>query len=264
VREPDGVQAGAGMWDSHIRVGGAVGTNLELAQCPSIGTCGIDNCFSDFLSLHLTPLSTAYLEGTWVWVADHDLDGDGTSQLNIYSGRGILSESWGPVWMIGTASEHHALYQYNLVNANAHYIGFLQSETPYYQPTPAPPAPFSVNPLFKDPTFSPTNPAAWALNVCNCRDILLFGAGLYSFFQDYNQTCIASATCQSQILNIDSASTINVYSLATVATTYQVSVDQVGIVNQANNTNGFSSTVTSWSGNRFSPASVHVRSQKVY
>ena len=47
-------------------------------------------------------LSVCLMQGTWVWVADHDLDGDGTTQLNIYSGRGILSESWGPVWMIGT------------------------------------------------------------------------------------------------------------------------------------------------------------------
>lgn len=45
-----------------IRLYLAVGTDLELAQCPSSGAGGIDNCFSDFLSLHLTPLSTAYLE----------------------------------------------------------------------------------------------------------------------------------------------------------------------------------------------------------
>jgi glucan 1,3-beta-glucosidase len=37
-----------------------------------------------------------------VWLADHDLDGDGSSQITLFSGRGILSESAGPVWMIGT------------------------------------------------------------------------------------------------------------------------------------------------------------------
>lgn len=41
-------------------------------------------------------------KATWVWLADHDLDGDGSSQISLYSGRGILSESKGPVWMIGT------------------------------------------------------------------------------------------------------------------------------------------------------------------
>jgi hypothetical protein len=37
-------------------------------------------------------------------VLDHDLDGDGSSQITVWSGRGILSESAGPVWMIGTGT----------------------------------------------------------------------------------------------------------------------------------------------------------------
>ena len=44
-----------------------------------------------------------WLQGTWVWLADHDLDLVGEQQITVYSGRGILSESQGPVWMIGTA-----------------------------------------------------------------------------------------------------------------------------------------------------------------
>jgi len=97
------LQGGAGMWDSHIRLAGAAGTNLELAQCPRIPNS--DASFAAFLALHLTPTSNAYLEGTWVWLADHDLDGDGKSQITAFSGRGVLSESVGPVWMIGTACE---------------------------------------------------------------------------------------------------------------------------------------------------------------
>lgn len=42
------------------------------------------------------------MQGTWVWAADHDLDGTG-AELTIFSGRGILSQSAGPVWLIGTA-----------------------------------------------------------------------------------------------------------------------------------------------------------------
>jgi glucan 1,3-beta-glucosidase len=38
-----------------------------------------------------------------VWLADHDLDGN--AQLaSLWSGRGILSKSAGPVWMIGTGA----------------------------------------------------------------------------------------------------------------------------------------------------------------
>jgi hypothetical protein len=41
------------------------------------------------------------MQGTWVWLADHDLDAMTTSEVR-YSGRGILSESVGPTWLIGT------------------------------------------------------------------------------------------------------------------------------------------------------------------
>ncbi|TFK36999.1 exo-beta-1,3-glucanase [Crucibulum laeve] len=247
VKQPSGQNGGAGMWDSHIRLGGSAGTNLETGQCPQSGSGGTTNCFAAFLALHLTPASTAYLEGTWVWLADHDLDGDGTSRVTLYSGRGILSESAGPVWMIGTAAEHHTLYQYNLVSAKAHYMGLIQTETPYYQPTPAAPAPFSINSAFKDPSFGNGFTSAWALRVTTSTDIIIFGAGLYSFFTNYSQDCLSGANCQSQSVNIDTASSVTIYSLSTVATTFQISVNQQGIVNQSGNVNGFASTVTAWS-----------------
>ncbi|KAJ7796048.1 hypothetical protein B0H14DRAFT_3158258 [Mycena olivaceomarginata] len=100
-------QGGAGMWDSHIRLGGAAGTNLQAADCPSDG--------SGVLKTHV--------QGTWVWLADHDLDEPegGQDLVSIYSGRGILSES--------AASEHYVLYQYNLANAKSHYMGLIQTET---------------------------------------------------------------------------------------------------------------------------------------
>ena len=41
-------------------------------------------------------------QGTWVWTADHDLDAKNSPQISIFTGRGILSESAGPVWFIGT------------------------------------------------------------------------------------------------------------------------------------------------------------------
>jgi glucan 1,3-beta-glucosidase len=108
---------------SHV----ALGTNLELSTCPA-GSSSSD-CFAAFLALHLTPQSSAYLEvclcatsicveltiskGTWVWLADHDLDGQGNTTLTLYSGRGILSQSAGPVWMIGTGTSIHELSRHS-------------------------------------------------------------------------------------------------------------------------------------------------------
>jgi len=196
------------------------------------------------MALHLTTGSSAYLEGLWVWNADHDLDWPGNAQLSLYSGRGILSESAGPVWLIGTASEHHVLYQYSLVGASNHYIGTAQTETPYFQPNPAPPAPFVQNAEFIDPQLEFN--ASWALNVEWSNDIILFGTGFYSFFQDYTQTCLTTYTCQQQIVNVDSASTIQVFSLTTVGTTYQLSMYGVGAIPQSQDRNGFGSTATWW------------------
>jgi glucan 1,3-beta-glucosidase len=57
-------QGAAGMWDSHLRIGGTAGTNLQSGQCPT----GSQNsaCLAAFMGLHLTSSSSAYLEGTWV------------------------------------------------------------------------------------------------------------------------------------------------------------------------------------------------------
>lgn len=74
------------------------------------------------------------------------------------------------------------------------------------------------------------------------------GAGLYSFFNNYTQTCLTTRDCQNQIADIDSDSDVHIYSLSTVATSYQVSVDGAGIVKAEDNLNGFASTVTLWKG----------------
>ncbi|KAF8147994.1 exo-beta-1,3-glucanase [Crassisporium funariophilum] len=251
VRQPRGVQAGAGMWDTHIRFVNLVSTNLDGSNCATNATGAYEPCMAAFLSLHLTPQSTGYFEGTWVWLADHDLDLAGEKQITVYSGRGILSESQGPVWMIGTGgigkAEHHVIYQYNLVNAKNHYMGLIQTESPYYQPKPAAPTPFSIDSRYNDPEINGRNPSAWALSIKRSNNILIFGAGLYSFFVNYSQDCIVTRNCQAQIANIDSTSDVNIYSLTTVASVFQLSVKGVGIIKQADNINGFASTVTSWS-----------------
>jgi glucan 1,3-beta-glucosidase len=184
----------AGMWDSHIRLGGAAGTKTDILSCPTT-SFKFPECAVAFLALHLTTSSSAYLEGTWVWTSDHDMEDLDQQQTNVLSARGILSESQGPVWMIGTGSEHHSIYQYSLVGAKNHYMGLIQTETvccvitllhfltdipwqPYYQPVPASPAPFSLSTTWKDPMTDVSS--AWGLWVRQSSNIFIFGAGLYS------------------------------------------------------------------------------------
>ncbi|KAI0318387.1 exo-beta-1-3-glucanase [Amylostereum chailletii] len=242
VHDPSGQQGAAGMWDTLFRIGGAAGTNIEGSQCFNT-TSNIAACTGSFLGLHLTHTASAYLEGTWVWLADHDIETD--AQINAFSGRGILSQSQGPVWLIGTA-EHHVIYQYNLAGAANHYIGLAQTETPYFQPSIASPTPFSVDSSFSDPT--PSGGFAWGLNVQDSSNILVFGSGFYSFFpsiQTYYQ-CRDTFSCQNQIVNVDSTSSVAFYGLSTVYCTFQLSVNGNGVINQNDNRDGLASTVTSW------------------
>ncbi|KAI0687135.1 exo-beta-1,3-glucanase [Cytidiella melzeri] len=237
------IQGGAGMWDTYIRLGGSAGTNLQTN-----GSEGADMMTSAaaYLAMHITTNANAYLEGTWLWLADHNLDGGKSEQISIYSGRGLLSESQGPVWLIGTASEHHVIYQYNLNNASDHFMGLIQTEAPYYQPQPALPEPFTIDESYADPNV-PGQTSAWALVVTKSKNIIIFGAGLYSFFSAYNQACIDSKSCQDQLLNIDGESTIWVYSLSTVGVTHQLSVENKPVISAIQNPNGFQDTVTMWS-----------------
>jgi hypothetical protein len=110
------------MWDSHFRVGGAFGSDLDLASCPKPGYS--EKCIAASLLLHLTTDSSGYFENIGLWTADHDNDAQikdhktSDAQINIYSGRGVLIESQGPAWFIGTAVEHSTLYQYQLFGAH--------------------------------------------------------------------------------------------------------------------------------------------------
>ncbi|KAK0718568.1 pectin lyase fold/virulence factor [Lasiosphaeria miniovina] len=83
-----------GMYDVHFRVGGAVGTDLQLADCPQgVGT----ECQAGLLLMHITPRGSGFFVNVWVWVADHDIDDqDFTERINIHFSRGWLIESTEP------------------------------------------------------------------------------------------------------------------------------------------------------------------------
>jgi glucan 1,3-beta-glucosidase len=51
------------------------------------------------------------------------------NQINLYNGRGVLVESQGPVWMVGTSFEHSMLYNYQVASAKEIYISAAQTET---------------------------------------------------------------------------------------------------------------------------------------
>lgn len=188
----------SGMWDVHVRVGGFTGSQLQVAQCPTTPNTAtppaIPNakCISDFLSMHVTSgASGIYMENCWIWVADHDIDDPSLTQITVYSGRGLLVDSkTANMWLVGTSVEHHSLYEYQFVNTQNVFMGQIQTETAYYQPNPDALTPFVAFSGLNDPTFtrsSSSNTAeGWGLRIVNGTNIYTYGAGLYSFFDNYS------------------------------------------------------------------------------
>ncbi|KAJ7876719.1 hypothetical protein B0H14DRAFT_2239470, partial [Mycena olivaceomarginata] len=59
------------LWDVHIRLGGAKGTNINSANCPASST-DASKCAPAFLGLHVTQTGSGYFENVWVWNAGTD------------------------------------------------------------------------------------------------------------------------------------------------------------------------------------------------
>jgi glucan 1,3-beta-glucosidase len=242
-------QGDVGMWDVHFRIGGSAGTKLQSDTCAKNPSVTVPNpaCLGAFMLLHITSKASAYLENTWFWVADHELDRSDHGQINVFNGRGVLVESQGPVWLYGTSSEHSQLYNYQIANAKNIWMGLAQTETPYYQANPNALTPFTPNSKYSDPTFSTCTSdscrKAWGLRVVNSSNVLLYGAGLYSFFENYSQTCLTTESCQRNMVSVENSHSTWLYGLSTKASTNMVTWNGRPIVLQADNRDNFCSTV---------------------
>lgn len=257
----------AAMWDSHFRVGGASGTNLQTSDCPPGASSINTKCMAASMLMHVTSKSSAYFENVWAWVADHDLDNpanadatestDGIplnvkTQISVYAGRGILIESQGPTWLYGTASEHAQLYQYQLSNAQNIYLGHMQTETPYYQPNPNSLSPYKIGQFQQDPTFqncaNDLCRGAWALRVVNSSSIYIYSAGFYSFFQNNALGCTGSENCQLALIDTNYASDLWIYNIFTKGNIQIVSPEGglAPLLFNSTTKNGYTSEIAAW------------------
>ncbi|OOQ88034.1 LysM domain protein [Penicillium brasilianum] len=238
----------AAMWDTHFRVGGSIGSNLQASNCPQDSTS--DMCKAASLLLHITSKASAYLENIWAWVADHDMDLSSQDQINVFSARGILIESQGPVWLYGTASEHNVLYQYQLSGAKDVMIGMIQTESPYYQPAPKAPAPFTIGQFPNDPSFDNCTGSScevsWALRIVDSSTIYSLGAGLYSWFSDYSQDCLKTEDCQQRVVQIEQSHDIWLFNLITKGVVEMVSPVGETPTYSKDNVNGYMSSILAW------------------
>jgi glucan 1,3-beta-glucosidase len=152
------------------------------------------------------------------------------------------------------------LYQYEFSNTQNIFMGFIQTETPYYQPHPNAAQFQSSSNIPTDPDFTSfcadrTNGTcndAWALRILDTTNILCYGAGLYSFFNDHSTTCsdVGVEDCQTQIFGVDDggvqtsgSSNVRMYNLNTVGSVAMITVGSEDIALQSDNTGPFPETV---------------------
>jgi len=244
LHDPANSPGSCGMWDVHYRIGGAEGTRMSPSNCPKGdgGSAPASACAGAYALLHVTTSGNLYMENVWGWVADHDIDH--ALQVNIYNARGFLCESQGPMWLYGTAMEHSLYYQYNFRNAKNVFMGAIQTETPYFQPSSN--TPFAPNDP-SDPTFCTNDPKckmAYGLVITNSSSIYLYSAGLYSFFDVWSQSCLnGSPNCQNNMALISNSKQIYSYDLSTYGSVNMLTTKEN--YSQANqNTNTFCATVT--------------------
>ncbi|KAF2396277.1 glycoside hydrolase family 55 protein [Trichodelitschia bisporula] len=247
-------QGSNGLWDVHFRLGGAAGTQLQADKCaknPGAQHGPNSACIGAHTLFHTLPSASVYVENCWFWVADHELDQAGHSQIDLYNGRGVHIESQQPVWLVGTAAEHSQLYNYQLRNAKNVYFATAQTETPYMQGNPPAPGPWTPDSRIGDPTFGSSvdrDNRAWGLRIVDSSDVVLFGGGLYSFFDNYDQVCVGEQNCQNRIISVEgTVSGLELYGLSTKASVSMVSTEGNGFtVADADNRSNFCATLGMW------------------
>jgi hypothetical protein len=200
---------------------------------------------------HVTPKANGYFENVWGWVADHDLDDAQNTMVTVAVARGFLIESeGGPTWLYGTASEHCMLYQYNFYNTANLFAGMIQTESPYFQHTDASssPGPFkdSLGVFNNDPEdFSDGCEGSaldcamsWAAMFSHTTNVTIAGAGLYSWFDAYDQSvCVDVQNCQQRLIyDQEENGGLWIFNLVTIGAVEMISSSGGAIETAKNNT----------------------------
>lgn len=94
----------------------------------------------------------------------------------------------------------------------------------------------------------------WGLRVIDSQRILIYGAGLYSFFSNYSTTCSNAGngeTCQSRIFSLEGAQleNVDVYNLNTIGATSMIDRDGKSLASYADNINSFPDTIALFKSN---------------
>jgi glucan 1,3-beta-glucosidase len=85
---------------------------------------------------------------------------------------------------------------------------------------------------------------AWGLRIQSSKNVYVYGAGLYNFFQNYDQSCLDSENCQESMVQIvGDTSSLYLYNLNTKAASNMIKVDGTIAAYQVDNRNTFCSNI---------------------
>ena len=106
---------------------------------------------------------------------------------------------------------------------------------------------FQPDPKYFDPDFSECYPRicykTFGLRLFNSTYSFIYGAGLYSFFDDYDQGCLITENCQTLMVSLEQSEGIYIYALSTKAAKNMVEVDTIPLVPGVMNPSTFCQTV---------------------
>ncbi len=154
----------------------------------------------------------------------------------------ILGASFADTEIEALCHRHPSMLSIINITSMGHPIssaGMLQTESPYFQLTPPPPAPFAavVGDFPGDPDYTCAAgdefsgcDESWAVIITESENIFVAGAGVYSWFSTYAQTCIDTQKCQKTLVRLDSNyANVRVQNLITIGAKYMVAMDGKGI-----------------------------------
>ena len=125
-------------------------------------------------------------------------------------------------------------------------MGLIQTETPYFQSNPNALTPFLPSATIADPTFDGCTTdrcrKAWGLRVVDSSNVFMYGAGLYNFFDNGDQTCLGYDDCQESMVSIQ-RSDVRFFALNTKGSTNMVVTSYGRRVPQVDNRSNTCSTL---------------------
>jgi glucan 1,3-beta-glucosidase len=121
-------------------------------------------------------------------------------------------------------------YQYNFFDSLNTFAGMIQTESPYFQYTTATESPgvfsssvglFSNDPVFPDSTCTAGGLLcnySWAVMIFETTNLTIAGAGLYSWYDNYDQSvCVDAQNCQQRLVdNQGSNNQLYIFNLVTM------------------------------------------------